>query len=73
MNDTDTDDLVQATGLAIALLGSLLEGARVLPKGEFSRHMANLAIVTHETTPDQGDILDQWAAMVAQISRARPN
>lgn len=24
--------------------------------------MINLAIVTHETAPGQGDILDQWAA-----------
>jgi hypothetical protein len=69
----DKDDLVQATGLAISLLGSLLEGAAVLEDGEFSRHMAYLASVTRETAPDQGDILDQWAAMAALVSRARQN
>lgn len=69
----DVDDLVQATGLAISLLGSLLEAADVLPDGEFSRHLANLASVTRETASEQGDILDQWAAVADLISRARQN
>lgn len=73
MSDTNTDDLAEATGLAISLLGSLLEGADVLPAGEFSRHMANLAGVTRETAPEQGDILDRWAAVAALVSRARRN
>lgn len=73
MNEPDTDDLAQATGLAVALLGALLENAHKLPKGEFSRHMANLASVTHETAPEQGYILDQWAAIATQVSHGRPN
>lgn len=69
MVETDNSELVQATGLAISLIGMLLEGREVLPKGEFSRHMANLARVTAETDPAQGDILERWAAISAQLSR----
>ena len=71
MSDMDTDDLAEATGLAVSLLGALLEGSDVLPDGEFSRHMANLASVTRETAPEQGDILERWAAVAALVSRAR--
>ena len=35
MAETEASDLVEATGLAIALIGSLLEGRGLLPKGEF--------------------------------------
>ena len=73
MNDTDTDDLAQATGLAVALLGALLESAHKLPKGEFSRHMANLASVTRETAREQSYILNEWAAIAAQISQGMPS
>lgn len=73
VSDTDRDDLIQATGLAVSLIGSLLEGAKVLPGGEFGRHMANLASVTRESDRAQGDILDQWADMAALVSRSRRN
>lgn len=70
MSDTDDDTLGQATGLAISMIGMLLEGRDVLPKGEFSRRIANLAHVTGEVDPAQGDLLQRWAAISAQISRA---
>lgn len=69
MVETDNSDPVHATGLAISLIGVLLEGRDVLPRGEFSRHMANLARVTSEVEPAQGDILEGWAAISAQFSR----
>lgn len=69
MVETDDSDLVHATGLAIALIGMLLEGREVLPKGEFNRHLANLARVTAEVEPAQGEILRGWAAISAQIGR----
>ena len=69
MVETDNNDLVRATGLAISLIGMLLEGREVLPKGEFNRHMANLARVTAEVEPAQGDILEGWAAISGQFSR----
>lgn len=68
--DTEHNDLVQATGLAIALIGSLLEGRGLLPKGEFNRHLANLGQITGETDAAQGELLDGWAAISAQASRA---
>ena len=67
MADTDHAALVEATGLAISLIGALLEGHAVLPKGEFSRHIANLAVVTGEIDAAPGDILAQWAAIAAQV------
>lgn len=70
MAETEASDLVEATGLAIALIGSLLEGRGLLPKGEFSRHLANLGQVTGETNAAQGGLLDRWAAIAAQVSRA---
>lgn len=73
MNEPDTDDLTQATRLAVALLGALLESAHKLPKGKFSRHMANLASATHETAPEQGYIPDREAAIATQVSHGRPN
>ena len=70
MAETEDSDLVEATGLAIALIGSLLEGRGLLPKGEFSRHLSNLGQVTGETDAVQGGLLDRWAALAAQVSRA---
>lgn len=68
MDETDTGDLVQAMGLAISLIGMLLEGHEVLAKGEFSRHIANLAHVTGEVDLAQADILTRWAAISGQLS-----
>lgn len=73
MVDSDRSDLIQAAGLALALVGSLMEANKVLPRGEFSRHLANLASVTHETDEAQGDILDRWADIAALVSRSRQN
>lgn len=70
MVEAENSELVQATGLAISMIGMLLEGREVLPKGEFSRHIANLAHVTGEIDPGQGDILERWAAISALVSRA---
>lgn len=73
MADTDRADLAQAVGLGFSLIGSQLEGAGVLAKGEFSRQMALLALITRETAPDQADILDDWAAIAARIGQTRPS
>lgn len=70
MADTQHGELVQATGLALSMIGMLLEGQAVLARGEFSRHIANLAAVTGEVDAAQGDILARWAAISAEVSRA---
>lgn len=73
MAETYSDDLVKATGLAVSLIGSLLEGAKVVPRGDFAQHLANLAAVTRETNPDQADILERWAMLSESVGRARSN
>ena len=73
MLETDETPLAAATGLAIALIGLLLEGHDVLPQGEFGRHLTNLARVTQETDPPQGDLLERWAALATQIGRPAPH
>lgn len=73
MAETYSDDLAQATGLAVSLIGSLLEGAKVVPRGDFAQHLANLAAVTHETHPDQGEILDRWVMLSERVGKARTN
>jgi len=71
--EVDMDDMVQATGLVVALIGSLLERTEVIPRGEFCRHLANLAAVTHEANGSQGKILDRWSALAEQVSAVRRN
>jgi hypothetical protein len=63
--DVETMDLVCAQGLALALVGALLEGDGVVAKGEFSRLLGTLAVVTAETNGAQGDILAAWSAMAS--------
>ena len=67
MAQIEQSELVRATGLAVALIGLLLEGHAVLSKGEFSRHIANLALITGEDDPLPGEILTHWAAIAAQV------
>lgn len=74
MDEMDLDDLIQATGLAVTLIGSLLEAPpRTLARGEFGRHLENLAAVTQETSLSQGAILQRWGRLAATASRARSN
>lgn len=73
MAEPYSDDLTQAAGLAVSLIGSLLEGANVVPRGDFAQHLANLAAVTHETNPNQGDILDRWATLSERVGNSRSN
>jgi hypothetical protein len=72
MVDRDADALVHATGLAVSLFGSLLERAEILPRGEFSHHLALLARVAAETDPRVGTILRGWTAMAARVDPDRP-
>jgi hypothetical protein len=71
MDRTIENDLMQATGLAVSMIGVLLEGKGVLPAGEFSAQLALLAGITRETDRAQSDILKRWADVAAQVSRFR--
>lgn len=63
-------DLVQAQGLALALVGSLLERDEPIPRGEFSRYLSVLAEVTRETSERQADMLAAWAELALKASAA---
>lgn len=54
MAETEHIELVKATGLAIALIGVLLEGKAVVPKDEFSRRHDLLAGRTRPTSKGLG-------------------
>lgn len=60
-----TTDLIRAQGLALALVGGLLEGEGVVARGEFGALLGMLAAVTAETNRAQGRILAAWAAMAS--------
>jgi hypothetical protein len=64
----DDHDLIQAHGLALALVGQLLEREQPIPRGEFSRYLAVLAEVTRETSERQGAILSTWAELALRAS-----
>jgi hypothetical protein len=66
----DDQDLIQAQGLALALVGSLLERDAAVPRGEFSRYLAVLADVTRETSDRQAEILSAWAELALKASAA---
>ena len=59
----DDHDLVEAQGLALALVGRLLERQQPIPPGEFSRYLTVLAEVTRETSERQSAILAVWAEL----------
>lgn len=65
---SDEHDLIQAQGLALALVGQLLERDQPIPRGEFSRYLAVLAEVTRETSGPQGAILSTWAELAQRVS-----
>jgi hypothetical protein len=69
----DDYDLMQALGLALAMIGALLEREGPIPRGEFSRLLAVLAGVTSENSNEQGEILSGWAALAEKAHTARPN
>lgn len=57
-------DLLQAQGLALAMLDSLFVSKGVLKPGEFSRHLGNLATVTNETDQAVGSVLEAWSGII---------
>jgi len=58
-------DLVRAHGVALALIGRLLERHGVAPVGEFGALLGLMATVTDEAYPEQGEILAMWSNMVS--------
>ena len=58
------DDIVSATGLAIAALAALLERPEPAPKGEVARCLSLLAEAAPLDRPRQKEILTDWAALL---------
>jgi hypothetical protein len=56
--------LIEAQGVALALVAAMLQRAGIVPADEFGQMLGILAVTTAETDPDQGDILGVWAAIV---------
>jgi hypothetical protein len=65
MTELGDAELVEATGLALAVVASLIERAAPIPKGELSRCLALLAEASGPTTPRQRQILASWAHLLS--------
>ena len=62
-------DPVRAQGLALAMVGSLLERRAPMAAGEFGHHLALLAAITGETSRAEGEILAMWAALEVEYGQ----
>lgn len=58
-------DLVGATGLALAVVASLIERAEPIPKGEVGRCLALIAQASADTSVGQREILEAWAELLS--------
>ncbi len=59
------NELVEAMGLALATIASLIERDAPVPKGELGRCLALLAAASDASTPGQREILETWARLLA--------
>jgi hypothetical protein len=64
----DLDPMVRAQGIALAVVGSILERKGGLPTGEFSRLLGLIGAATAETDPEAGNLLGVWSAFSAPIA-----
>jgi hypothetical protein len=70
MERTDDADLIEATGLALAIVASLVERETPIPKGEVGRCLALLAEASGPRTPRQRQILASWAQLLSHQGAA---
>jgi hypothetical protein len=73
VNPLAEDDVVSATGLALATIASLIERPEPIPRGEIGRCLALLAETAAPDRPRQGEILRLWAQLLntSQIANER--
>ena len=70
-DDMDLEPIVRAQGIALALVGTLLERpAGGVPKGEFSRLLGLMATLTDETDPEAGEILAAWTVVATATAKS---
>lgn len=67
------DDIVSATGLALATIASLIERPEPIPRGEIGRCLTLLAETAAPDRPAQRDILRRWAELLSasQVANER--
>ena len=67
------DDIVTATGLALATIASLIERPEPIPRGEIGRCLTLLAKTAAPDRPRQSEILQLWATLLntSQIANER--
>ena len=61
--------VIRAQGVALALVGTLLEREGIVPVGELARLLGLLAVLSAETDKAQGDVLAVWAALASDARR----
>jgi hypothetical protein len=67
-----TDDTtVRAVGFALATLEALLITKGILRPGELSERLDAMADVTGEADADAAEVLEDFAAMLAQVDAAQ--
>ncbi len=63
--------IVRAIGGALAVLGGVLEGKGIASMEEISNLLGIYAVITGETTPDEGLILAFWAGTLREAAQHR--
>lgn len=58
------DDIVSATGLALAMMASLIERPEPVSRGEVGRCLMLLAATAGPDSPRQSEILQLWATLL---------
>ena len=70
MSGSAIDELTGATGLALAVIVSLIEGEAPIPKGEVGRYLAKMAEAANPAAPKQWQILEAWAQLLGRDGAA---
>ena len=65
MAEPADSELIEATGLALAIVASLIERGTPIPKGEVGRRLALLAEASGPRTPRQRRKLASWAELLS--------
>jgi hypothetical protein len=60
----DNEDLISATGLALATVAGLIERPEPISRGEIARLLLLLAETASPERPGQADILMRWARLL---------
>ena len=70
MNNSAVDELAGATGLALAVIASLLERDTPIARGEVGRCLALIAEAADPGAPKQRQILEAWAQLLTRDGAA---